>query len=401
MINYYSTYKKFLLVVIIIFFSFSLMLCASIKEQKTKIIPPLEQSSFLEEAEKIYNTMSLEEKIGQLLIIRVKVPHTNSLTEMTPEFKEILLDIHPGGLIFFSKNIQSSSQIKKFVEETQSISKKIPMFISVDAEGGKVNRFKNIDNTLLSQIPPASEMALRFTPDELKSYSAQIGLELKKLGFNMNFAPVADVLYDNTPNFLKRRIFGTSAKIITDYSVAFMEGQNNAGIISVMKHFPGHGGATGDTHLQGATVHTNLPHLQNYDFLPYKKAVQHGLSAVMLGHLKVPSIDRNNIATLSPSLITILQQDVGFNGVIISDSLRMKSVTLLFNTTLEIDAINAGVNILLDPDDPSNIHKNLLRAVTNGHISDERLKTTVLKILVLKLRFSIIDRELYLSNNFL
>lgn len=360
-----------------------LITCIS-EEDIPKIDSPMNNTALLQQALALYNIMTLEEKIGQLLIMRVE---TNAKT-MSKKFQNIIETIQPGGLVFFQNNIDSTKQITQFITSVQKTSK-TPLFISVDVEGGKINRFRSTSNPVLSNIPSARQMSETQTPEQVQAYAFTIGQALYSIGFNMNFAPIADILYPSTHPFLHERIFANDANGSAVYSSAFMQGQLNAGIISVMKHFPGHGGATKDTHLDPASIPFDMKHLKNNDFIPYTYALAKGLPAVMLGHLQVDAIDENHIATVSKKTIQLLQNDIGFQGLIITDSLRMGGLSKITEgestQALEVQALSAGVDILLDPANPYETQQSIIEGIVQKNISEDTIKNSVIKILLYKL----------------
>ena len=207
----------------------------------------------------------------------------------------------------------------------------------------------------------------------------------------MNFAPVADIKYPHTPFFLESRIFGTTTEETALYVKAFIQGLQHNNIMSIVKHFPGHGAAYGDTHHIIAVVKEDFDQIMNNDVSIYTQAIQHNVAGVMLGHMKIPSIDDTHIASQSPKVIRILQDSLQFKGLVITDSLAMDSVINTTDTiTPEILGLNAGVDILLDPVTPYATLQKLEQAVLDNIISHQTIERSVTKILAYKILFDII-----------
>lgn len=330
-----------------------------------------------------YSHMTDEERIAQLLIIRINIPSLHDEAEFTKIYT-LIRDIKPGGVILFNNSLESNEDLQTFIRTLQQHSI-IPLFVSADVEGGAVNRFRNIDDSLLATIPSPRNMAIEYTPQELKKYAFQIGKKLSALGINMNLAPVADIRSSHTPAFLVERTFADTPEETALYTNAYISGIQSANVMAVIKHFPGHGSATGDPHFLQVKVQHSEEEVHNKDMLPFRYAIEHNVSSVMLGHMIVSAIDADNSASASEKIISILKNELHFNGLIMTDSLKMKGIASnTIHANIEATMINAGVDILLAPAQPRRLIKNLLTDLHNNILARRRIKESVIKILTYK-----------------
>jgi len=298
-----------------------------------------------------YQDQKLKEQIGQMIMIGFRA------TEVLPDSDvcKMIKDAKIGGVTLFDYDVPSKSfprniinyeQTKKLISDLQNCSN-VPLFIAVDAEGGQVNRLGSKYGFL--EISSAEKMGQDKTLQTVFSESVDLATELKGLGFNMNFAPVVDVNINSQNPIIGKlsRSFSSDSKEVVKQAEIFIENMQKNNIISVVKHFPGHGSSTQDTHL-GLTDITKT--YKTEELLPYKELQNKGLlNAVMVGHLVNKNIDKEYPATLSSNFLNdILRNQVGFKGIIISDDMQMNAIS--DNYGLEesiITAINAGVDILL------------------------------------------------------
>lgn len=367
--------KKILLVIII------MILCSScfIFPIKNNKVEDNHEDKIDKVALKI-NNMSLDEKIGQLFIIQYRK------TIMDEELLNILDTVKPGGFIFFSENFNNYEQTIKLIDDIKSTAN-IPMFLSIDQEGGRVQRLKNLKGVSITTIPSMAKIGA--TGDELTAYNigSQIGEELSQFGINMDFAPVLDVNAKDYNTVIGDRSFGNDPYLVSKMGLALGKGLNDKGVIPVYKHFPGHGSTKKDSHVELPIINKSKEELLNNDIIPFKDAIDSGAQVVMIGHLAVPAITGDNSpASLSKVVISdFLKDELGFDGLVITDALNMSALTKNY-TQKEIYemAINAGVDLLLMPEDAIeafNIVKNL---VEEGSISEMQIDNSLKKILTLK-----------------
>lgn len=338
--------------------------------------------------------MTLTEKIGQMLI----VADENSDT-MTSELRDMLGRVKPGGFILFGGNITTYSKTLELVKQIKNTSD-IPMFISIDEEGGEVQRLLNLEDSEVSDIPSMARIGAMGDVSLATKIGRVIGEELRVFGINMNFAPVLDVYSNKRNKIIGERSFGSEPEIVGKMGISFAMGQKSTGIIPVYKHFPGHGNTETDSHFALPVVKKEKEELWNFDLLPFRMAVSG--EAIMVGHLAVPSLDSSNTpATLSSEIISVLKDDIGFQGLIVSDALNMNALQNNYTESeIYIKAIEAGIDLLLMPPHPEVAVKTIEEAVYAGRLDENRIDESVKKILTLKAQIAD-DYDEYADRSFL
>ena len=370
--------KNFLSFLIIIpallTFSLSTVLKFSKQESSSEL---KEEKTWVEEQ---LNNMTLEEQIGQMLMV------SDYSKIADDELINKLEEVQPGGFILFSENFESFTQASKLIDDINNTSD-IPMFISIDQEGGRVARIKELTDQSLTDIPPMYDLGL--TNDENLAYEVGqvIGEELRAFNINMNFAPVLDI-YSNPENtVIGDRSFGTTAQLVSKIALSLSDGLESTGIISVYKHFPGHGDTSEDSHNELPVINKTKDELMELELVPFINAINNGVDVILVGHLAIPAITGNNTpASLSKEIITnLLKEELGFNGVVITDALNMKALTNEYTEEeIYINAINAGVDILLMPDFDYETIEIIMSAIEEGKIEEEEITDSVKKVLELK-----------------
>ena len=340
-------------------------------------------------AEDMLAQMTLEEKIGQMFFVgsRKNAAGERQLALDEP-LKKVLTQLQPGGFIFFAENLDTISQTTAFIEELQKDAK-IPLFIGIDEEGGTVTRLNKAEK-LHSTVMPAPYTIGSTGNSEYAFMAAKaIGEELKSLGFNLNFAPVADVFSNPKNKIIGRRAYSEDPSVVSEMVAQAVKGTKESGIIPVLKHFPGHGDTLEDSHTGAAVVNKDLEQLNQAELPPFGSGIEAGAEMVMMGHLMTPEITDNGLpATLSrPVVEGVLREQLGFDGVIITDGLEMSAITAFYSEEeAVVMAVEAGIDILLLPNDFSKAYDAVLTAVKDGRISEERVDESVIRILDLKLR---------------
>ncbi|MBR6013214.1 MAG: glycoside hydrolase family 3 protein [Selenomonadaceae bacterium] len=331
----------------------------------------------LDPIEELLKNMTLEEKIGQMFVVGVP-------GKTADENTKILFDkCHFGGVIFFDKNMDDKTQVKNFSDELQKIGgQKFPLFIALDEEGGRVARMKH------ALIPPLSQEEIGSTGDfNLAKITAEsISRDLKEIGVNINFAPVADVGTNDTRSFSK------NAEKVSEFVSNAAQGYELEKMFYCLKHFPGLGRGKIDTHQDISSVDADKETLFAEDLLPFSKIIferDNSNFMVMVGHLKYLSIDPENAASLSYEIITnILRKDLNFQGVVITDDLNMGAVANYDKIeNLAVKSIKAGADIVLichEYEAEPKSFENVLNAVKKGEISEERINESVRRILKMK-----------------
>jgi len=351
----------------------------------------------------ILNGMSIKEKIGQLFILDLKNRDTDSYyTGINNDISEYIEEFKPGGVILFSDNICSNKQIKIFISDLQSLSP-IPLFVAVDEEGGRVSRLNSSPGMDALDIP-SHEILGKLNDTDLTWKIGKItGEELRVLGFNMDLAPVADINSNYKNPVLGDRSFSGNKEIVSSMVKPFVQGLQETGVCSVIKHFPGHGDTSTDPHSGEVSVSLSLAKIRSRELLPFSAGIAQGAAGVMTAHIKTPEIDMTNNypATLSPFFInSILRDELGFEGLVISDSFSMAAIKNFW--TPEVSAlmfINAGGDIILRPSNVKAAVDGLLESLENGNLTEERIDRSVFRILAAKYRFGFFA-DLQISDKF-
>lgn len=329
-------------------------------------------------------SMTLDEKIGQLFIVGFEGETVND------EIVDLISNRKVGGLILFARNIVNSSQLIELNNSLRKIQSDIPLFISVDEEGGLVSRVPNE----FEALPSSGEIG-NYNSEEISyKVGAIIAKELKALGFNMDFAPVLDINSNPNNTVIGERAFGDNADIVTRLGIKTMEGIRDGGIIPVVKHFPGHGDTDVDSHYGLPIVTKTLDELNSLEFIPFKEAINNGSDVVMISSIILSSIDSENPSTMSEKVMTdILRGDLGFDGVIATDDMTMAAIMDNYNLTdAVVMSIKSGADLVLVCHGYDNILNSILAvkdAVNSGIISEERIDESVDRILKLKEKYNV------------
>ena len=358
----------------------------------------------------VLNSMSLEEKVAQMLIpsFRYNCDSTGNncsgVTEINSNIEGILQKYGFGGVILFKENTATTEQTVRLVDSLQSanLSNKTGLLIMTDQEGGSVTRPQ------YSTVMPGN-MALAATNNPALSYKAGkvIGSELSLLGINTDFAPVVDVNSNPNNPVIGIRSFSDSPYVVSSFATNFMQGLNSEGVTASLKHFPGHGDTAVDSHTGLPVIYKSYDELKNSDLIPFKTLIDNGANMIMTAHIRYPNIDGSTYtststgeeitlpATLSKRIITdILRSDMGYNGVVVTDAMNMDAVAKHFNRLDSARlAINAGVDMILMPVEVNNSQgfselenyiSSIVNLVNDGTISVDTIDNAVRRILTLK-----------------
>jgi beta-N-acetylhexosaminidase len=346
--------------------------------------------------ESLLSGLTLEEKIGQMFFIGLrKDVQGNNLLKVDEFLENWLREYKPGGFIIFSENLDTIWQAVSFINDIKKTAK-IPIFIGIDEEGGIVSRLNKAGKLHSTLMPEPFLIGKTNNTDYAYLAAKVISKEIKSLGFNLNFAPVADIFSNPKNRVIGRRAYSDNAEIASGMVEAAVKGMKDSGIIPVLKHFPGHGDTLEDSHTGAAIVENDLDRLNEFEFKPFIAGIEAGAEMVMTAHVLTPKITGNNLpATLSKTIIQdILRKNLGFEGVIITDGLEMSAISAFFpEEEAVILAIEAGVDMLLLPKDFENTFKSVLNAVKSGRISEDRINRSVRRILMLKSKTLRTDSE--------
>ena len=288
-----------------------------------------EDSSVEVKAGEILESMTLEEKVCQLFMITPEALTGVETATQAGQATQKAYDKYPvGGIIYFSKNLKNPDQTKSMLAKTQEYAQErtcIPVFLSVDEEGGQVARVGRNSAFGVEKIGNMSDVGAGGDTQEAYRIGTVIGSYLKDLGFNMDAAPDTDVLTNSQNEVVKYRSFGSDPQLVAEMAEAELKGLNEEGIIGMYKHFPGHGGTTADSHEGYVYVDDTLEELENGAFVPFKDGIANDIRVIMVSHIAAPNVTGDNTpATLSKKLTTdILREDLGFDGMVITDALNM------------------------------------------------------------------------------
>ena len=294
-----------------------------------------------------------------------------------------------GGVIFFTQNISNEKQFKELISSI-GVKASIPMFYSIDQEGGRVERTEKIHNgKKYLSAKNAYEMGLSYLQNQTK----EIALELKGYGINMNFAPVLDVNTNKDNPIIGERAFSSNADDVVAGSKVVIKEYEKYGIITVGKHFPGHGAASADSHKTLPTIDLSKEEMQEH-LKPFEEAIKIGLPAIMAAHVLYPAFDETNPASISKKIIDdLLINEINYDGVIITDDMEMNGIKGFTRFEACIKAINAGINMFIFRDTTKDIIElieKLEKAVIEGIIPEEKIENSFDKIINLKRQYGII-----------
>ncbi len=342
----------------------------------------------------LLSKLSLEQKVGQLMFPAFRTDTQGEpLTVLNDATKEILQKWQPGGVILFSQNIQTVRQCRTLVAELQKTAR-LPLFIGTDEEGGIVSRLAAAKQLGAVSMPQAGDIGKTGNTDLARQAAVATGKQLQQLGINLNFAPDADVNTNPQNPVIGNRAYGTKPEETAAMVAAALQGYTETHIIPVVKHFPGHGDTTTDSHDGLAVVPHNMNRLKSVELVPFEKAIAAGVPIIMTAHVHTPGISKLDVpATLNPDVLTgLLRNTLGFQGIIITDAMEMGAITESFGEAEAVmQAILAGADILLVPANLETACLAILQAVKDGLISEERLDASVYRILSLKQTAVLVD----------
>jgi len=333
--------------------------------------------------------MTLEEKIGQLVLVGMEGYEVND------NIKELIKSYHVGGVILYGKNVEDSRQLLSLINSLKdnNYSNKVPLFISVDEEGGSVSRNPNE----VKKLPAARSIGM--TEDNALAFESGklLGQTVKAFGYNMNFAPVLDIDSNPLNPVIGDRSFGQTVDIVSSMGIEVIAGMKSQGVIPVIKHFPGHGDTAVDSHIGLPVINHNLERLSSFEILPFKDAIDNGADVVMVAHILLNKIDTEYPASMSTMVIRdILRDNLGFDGVVITDDMTMGAITKNYKIgDAALKSLVAGVDILLvghNYNSQLEVINAIKHGVDSGIISINRIDKSVYRILKLKEEYKLKDK---------
>lgn len=352
--------------------------------------------------DKLISYMTVSEQVGQMLMPDIRQWNGKVTTTVNEGLKSSIHNQDLGGLILFDKNIVDTRQVTTLTHNLQMEAGDIPMFLGIDQEGGVIKRIPGGTN-----LP--GQMALGATGDSaLAEAAGQLtGEELKALGLNINFAPVLDINSNPDNPIIGMRSFSSDADLVTRLGLATITGLRQSGVIAAVKHFPGHGDTMVDSHLGLPVLTHNRERLDSVELKPFQAAIENGVEMIMTAHIAFPAIDNEQVtslkdgqrvpvpATLSKKVLNgLLREELGYEGIIISDAFTMDGIAEHFGEDQAVErAVNAGVDIILMPQNSAAAHQTLVNAVKNGTIPIDTIHASVERILELKAKYGLFERS--------
>lgn len=340
-------------------------------------------------------SMTLEEKVAQMFVVTPEaLTGVGTVTAAGNQTKNSLEKYPVGGLVYTSQNLKYASQTKEMLENTMQYSQErigLPIFLAVDEEGGTVARVAGSGNFNVENVGNMSAIGAMKDVSRAYEVGITIGTYLSDLGFNVDFAPVADVLTNSENEVVAKRSFGSDAKLVSEMVSQERIGLEEQGILACIKHFPGHGATSGDTHKGFVSVEKSWDELKKEELVPFEHEIENGISMIMIGHFSLPDVTGNNVpCSLSKKIVTEkLREELEYEGIVITDALNMGAITE--NSSSEdaaIAAIEAGVDLLLMPENFQMAYDGVLAAIKSGEISEQRIDESIERILRVKMKMA-------------
>jgi beta-N-acetylhexosaminidase len=353
------------------------------------------EESMESKADALLAQMSLDEQIYQLFIVKPEAVAGVKLATKATQATQAGLKKYPvGGIVYFSDNLLKKNQVKEMIANSQAYAQKahgIGLFIGVDEEGGSVARVAQKLGT--TKFGSMKSIGARGNEQEAYNVGATIAKDISSLGFNLDFAPVADVIINGKNTEIGARSFGTDPALVSKMVSQVVKGLQDNGVISTLKHFPGHGSTTTNSHYATSITDRTLAQMEKTEFLPFQAGIAAGAEFVMISHLTAINIDKNSPASLSKTIITgLLREKLKYEGLIITDSLTMKAVSGKYTSgEAAVRAITAGADMLLMPSSLSGAVKGIQQAIKDGRITKARIAQSVRRILLVKLKYGLIS----------
>lgn len=346
-----------------------------------------------EQAAQLVSQMTLEDKIAQMFVItpNALTGYASGVTAAGDTTKEAYQSRPVGGIVYMADNLTDPEQTTTMLSNMQEIARErtgLPVFLCVDEEGGGVARIAGNDAFGVTDVGNMSDIGASGDVQNAYNAGSTIGSYLAALGFNVDFAPVADVLTNPDNQVIGQRSFGSDAQTVAGMVTSELQGLSAAGVYGMVKHFPGHGSTSGDSHDGAVSTDKTLEELMAEELVPFQSAIDGGVNFVMVGHISAPNVTGDNApATLSKVLITdVLRGQMGYNGIVITDAMNMEAITGFYNSDkAAVLAVTAGADMILMPADYNTAYTGILNAVNDGTITEERINESVTRIVKAKL----------------
>ena len=344
-----------------------------------------------DKVQQIVDSMLLEEKVAQLFLVQPEaIVDIGTATAAGDATKQAINKTPVGGFVYFSDNLQSEQQVQDMLRNVQKYSEDrigLPAFLSVDEEGGTVARVASTGRFDVTDVGDMAKIGASGDVQQARQAGETIGSYLSELGFNLDFAPDADVLTNPDNTVVKKRSFGNDPRVVSDMSLAVAQGLAQHQVYSVYKHFPGHGATAGDTHQGYAYTDKTLDELKQSELIPFENAIQNNAAFIMAAHISAPRVTGDDTpASLSKTMITdILRGQMGYDGIVVTDAMNMGAVTEQYTSAqAAVKALQAGADLVLMPEDFQEAYQGVLDAVKDGTLTEQRINESVTRIVKVK-----------------
>ena len=335
------------------------------------------------------NELTLEEKVGQMLMVGIENKNCIKPVEHLIEKYEI------GGVLLYKRDYKNYKELNELINRLRALGRKnkVPLFIAIDQEGGRVNRMPDE----FGNVPSANKLALYKEEDLVEKSGEVTGEMLRSVGFNFNFAPVLDIKRFGNTQAIGDRAFSDDVETVSRCGITYMNKMKEHHIVPAIKHYPGHGATSKDSHFTLPVIEESKKNLEQEDLVPFKRAIECGADVLLVGHLRIKRVTHGYPASMSKSFVRkYIRKKNRFNGIVITDDIRMKAVKILYGTKRAlIKAFKAGNDIILfkyNTGDEALIDK-ILKEVNDGKINIAKINRSVRRILKVKERYEIENEE--------
>lgn len=352
---------------------------------------PTGPSAEEERARELLADMTLEQKIYQMCFATPEaLTGVEAATRAGDATKEAVLENPVGGLLYAEKNLEEEEQIRDLLEGTQTFlteGGKIPTFLAIDEEGGDIAPVASVLET--TAFDTMEEIGKDNDPEAAFAMGETIAGEIAALGFNVNFAPVADL---GGNDLIGTRAFSEDAELTASMVASVVKGSQSNGVLNAVTHFPGLGSIDDVAHIECTRLERTMEELKAEELLPFQSAIEQEVGFIVVSHAVMTALDDQRPCSMSPAAISMLRDDMGFKGIILTDALDIPAITGRYSAgDAALNAVNAGVDMLLCPEDLGEAVQALLEAVEDGDIEESRINESVVRILAAKIKLGLIS----------
>ena len=331
----------------------------------------------LDYADSVIISMTLEERVGQCLMPSISSRNDSSTISI---LRKYIKDYHVGGIVLMKGGLQDAAVLSEIAHKAR-----VPLFVAIDAEWGLGMRLDSAPVYIKN-----GKIDKAMGENSIYDYGQQIAKECREIGINIVLGPVVDIS-SAREGVMANRSFGSDPDLVSAFGIAYAKGLESGGIMSVAKHFPGHGSVMEDSHVKVARLNKNIAGLDSTDLKPFKDYIEEGLSGIMAGHIQAPALDPGgSVATVSMDMLTsLLREEMGFKGLIFTDAFDMGGAKGLSVS----DALKAGADIILCPSDLEKDYSGIMEDVRNGNLPLSIIDSHCRRILFYKYLFSVIPLQ--------